>query len=124
MKEGREKRIAIANEIIQLIATTDRCFLERDGNIPYFEMRGNKLWYVQHAPLKPIRPYNSNSNNFEHFNGGGTLWGLINDMREYIMQGKYSNGHNGYDGLYCSHWGYTKEGQEKIILKARELGYI
>jgi hypothetical protein len=117
----KQERVEIVNEIIKLIAITDRCFFAYKDKISEFELINNKLWFKQARCQNRIRPYNVDVDKFEK---GGTLWGLVLDMREFIMQGRYRNGHNGYGGLYCSHWGYTKEGQEKIILRARELGYL
>jgi hypothetical protein len=117
----KQERVKKVNQIIELIASLDRHFFERDGGIARFEFRGEKLYLVQPKPLRAIRPYHGNDG---HFGWGGTIWGLVLDMREYIMKGMYSNGHNGYGGLYCKHWGYSEESMQKIILKARELGYI
>jgi hypothetical protein len=119
--EKKRERVAIVNQIIELIASLDRHFFERDGGVARFEFRGERLYFVQPKPLRTIRPYHGNDG---HFGWGGTLWGLTLDMREYIMKAVYSNGHNGYGGLYCKHWGYSEESMQKIILKARELGYL
>lgn len=119
--ENKKKRAEIVNQIIALIASLDRHFFERNGDIARFEFRGEKLYFIQPKPLKNIRPY---GNKDRYFGWGGTLWGLTIDFRECIMKGGYTNGHNGYGGLYCNHWGYSEESMKQIILKARELGYI
>jgi hypothetical protein len=117
----KQERVKAVNQIIELIASLDRHFFERDGNIAKFEFIGERLYFTQPKPLRKIRPYRDDHG---HFGWGGTLWGLVNDMREFIMKGQYSDGNNGYGGLYCKHWGYSEESMQKIILKARELGYL
>jgi hypothetical protein len=119
--EKKRERAEKINQIIELIASIDRHFFERDGGIAKFEFRGERLYFVQPKPLRAIRPYR---NDHGHFGWGGTLWGLVNDFREYIMQNRYSDGHNGYGGLYCKHWGYSEESMLKIQQKAREVGYL
>jgi hypothetical protein len=117
----KQDRVIIVNQIIELIASLDRHFFERDGKIAKFEFVGEKLYFNQPKPLKKIRPYHGND---KHFGWGGTLWALTLDMRTFIMNGIYSNGHNGYSGIYSRHWGYSDESMQEIILKARELKYI
>ena len=55
---------------------------------------------------------------------GGTLRALVLDFAEFIRNGKYSNGQNGYGGLYSEGWGHSDEVQQEIIKYAKEIGYL
>lgn len=117
-------RLNKINELIKVISNIDRRFFyskskNRIGK--FIKSNGGKLFFVDEYTGEKVYPYYSGRNKF---NGGGTLWGLINDFREWIITGKYSNGHNGYQGLYCPYWGYSKEGMEKIIKKGKEIGFL
>jgi hypothetical protein len=122
MKQEQIDRMNKVNELIEVIASIDRKFFyskskERIGKF----IEGKKLFFVDEYTGEKVYPYYSGRKKFSH---GGTLWGLINDFREWIITGEYSNGHNGYDGLYCTHWGYTVEGMFKIQEKGKEIGFL
>ncbi|WP_193774822.1 hypothetical protein [Vallitalea guaymasensis] len=123
MKKEQIDRMNKINELIEVIANTDRQFFYSDGKgtISKF-VDGNKLFFVDKYTRQKIYPYPSSKK--LGFSDGGTLWGLINDFREWIITGKRTNGNNGYGGLYCTHWGYTIEGMDKVISKAKEIGYL
>jgi len=59
--------------------------------------------------------------NFSH---GGTMWALIKDFKEYILNAGDTNGENGYCGLYSTAWGYSIEGMDKIVSLAKEIGFL
>lgn len=97
----------------------------RKDNYSRFEFRGNKLFYVDKYTEERIYPYIGVSK-ARGFSEGGTIWALVNDFREWIIDGKRSDGKNGYAGLYCPHWGgnWTLELKNKVIDKAKEIGYL
>lgn len=123
MRKSQLERMNSINELIEVIATIDRKFFysERTGSIAKFiEGKTTVFWFDEYSEKKISLTY-SNRNNFGH---GGTLWGLVNDFKEWILNGEYSDGNNGYGGLYCPHWGYSGEGMTIIREKAKEIGYI
>lgn len=122
----REERIVIVNKIINKISSYDRSFfkdlrsnkvatiIEKKGRLYYkSELYGIEIYLHTKYGIQPYK--------FPH---GGTLWGLIKDFKHYIMTGEYSNHKNGYGGLYCQHWGYSKESMKEIQDYAKELGYL
>ncbi len=123
LKKEQVKRMNKINELIEVIANADRRFFysKSKGTISKF-IEGNKLFFVDKYTGQKIYPYPSSSR--RGFSEGGTLWGLINDFREWIITGKISNGNNGYGGLYSTSWGYTIDGMDKVIIKAKEIGYL
>jgi hypothetical protein len=60
----------------------------------------------------------------QRFSSGGTMWGLVQDFRDYIFGDDDANHKNGYGGLYCKHWAYPEEDMEEIRAVAEELGYL
>ncbi|NFO40816.1 hypothetical protein FDB42_12055 [Clostridium botulinum] len=122
MKQEQIDRMNKVNELIEVIASIDRRFFysKSKDRIGKF-VEGKKLFFIDEYTGDRVYPYYSGRKKFSH---GGTLWGLINDFREWIITGKYSNGHNGYGGLHCTHWGYTLEGMIKIQEKGKEIGFL
>ncbi|MBY6838676.1 hypothetical protein [Clostridium botulinum] len=123
MRRIQSERMNKINELIKVIANTDRRFFyhNKKDSIDKFIEGKTTVFFFDDFLNKKISLTYSNRNRFSH---GGTLWGLVNDFKEWIITGKYSNGHNGYGGLYCSHWGYSNDGMKKIIEKAKEIGYL
>lgn len=125
MKQIQLERMNKVNDLIKVIANTDRKFFNHEnrenGEISHF-IDGNKLFFLDGYTHKKIYPY-GNSEWYE-FCEGGTMRGLVQDFREWIITGKYSNGKNGYGGLYSASWGYSIDGMDKVISKAKEIGYI
>jgi hypothetical protein len=125
LTEDKLERLAIANRIILEIAVRGRKFFFnlKDADISHFYLNdNNKLFFYDKQTKEAIYPYNHG--NHYHFSEGGTLWGLINDLRYYIITGEKSNGKYGYGGLYNQHWGYENEDMEVIRNVAKELGYL
>ncbi|QUH21917.1 hypothetical protein [Alkaliphilus sp. B6464] len=122
MNLSQLERIEKINELIKVIGDTDRKFFNYNGCYSRFVVQGKKLFYIDKYTEKRIYPYQSSKH--IGFSDGGTLWALINDFREWIIKGKRSNGNNGYGGLYCTSWGYSIAGMDKVISKAKEIGYL
>lgn len=122
----KEERCNLINQLLEVISKQDRGFFETKGNLARFELRNNKVYFIDNYTKEAIYCYNTgrycrSSNNFSH---GGTLWALVNDFREWIVTGKYSDGKNGYGGLYATCWGMSVKCKDAIIDKAKEIGYL
>lgn len=125
VKVDKIDRMEIVNRIILEIATRGRKFFfnKEDADISHFYFNDNKrLFFFDKQTKKSIYPYNHG--NHQHFSEGGTLWGLINDFRYYIITGEKANGKYGYGGLYSPHWGYEEKDMASIREVAKELGYL
>lgn len=122
MNKKQLERLDNVNKIIELIATTDHKMLSCKGIIGKFVPLKTTVKYLD-AYSQRLVTVNDNNNNY-YFSCGGTMWALIKDFKEYIITGKYTNGNNGYGGLYCSYWAYTEDGQAKIIKFAKDIGYL
>lgn len=125
--DKREERVKAVNKIIKEIANRGRnFFFTKDKGQSYFYLDGNKrkrLWFWDNYTGK-VNPYASNYHGENKISEGGTLWALIHDFREYILTGGYTNGNNGYGGLYCPHWGYPEEDMKAIIEVAKDVGFL
>ncbi|OPH61871.1 hypothetical protein BC351_01115 [Paenibacillus ferrarius] len=121
----RQNRIDIVNRIIQEIGNRGRNFFYKPNHHGYahFTQVGKTLFYYDDYTGARIYPYEQfyDQKGFSH---GGTLWGLVNDFRYFIVKGTHSNGKHGYGGLLGAHWAYPEEDMKAIQLLARELGYI
>ncbi|MEN8075695.1 hypothetical protein ABFP60_01970 [Clostridioides difficile] len=123
MRKIQVERMNKINELIEVIANTDRKFFShsnKDSIDKFIEGKTTVFFYDAYLDKKISLTY-KNRHNFSH---GGTLWGLVNDFKSWILNGKPSNGENGYGGLYCPHWGYSEEGQLRVIEKTKEIGYL
>lgn len=122
MNKNQLERLENINKLMELIANTDRCFFKHDKCISRFIPLKTTVKYIDGYTQKKVT---INSNNKDSgFSEGGTMWALVKDFKEYIVTGKNVNGKNGYGGLYCPYWGYTEQGQNKIIEFAKEIGYL
>jgi len=124
MRKSQVERMNKINELIELIAQTDRKFFysKSKNNVAKFIEGKTTVFYIDDYTEEKV--HLSNICKDSGFSHGGTLWGLIHDFKEWIVTGKYSNGKNGYGGLYCPHWGYTEEGMKKIQDKGKEIGFL
>jgi len=86
LRKDQVDRMNKINELIRVIADTDRKFFYSDskGSISKF-VEGNKLFFIDKYTDKKIYPYQLSKR--KGFSEGGTLWGLINDFREWIITG-------------------------------------
>lgn len=125
MKETKEQRLQIVNEIIATIAANGRRFFynKEDGDVAKMLFINNRLYFVDDYTKDKIYAY-AHKYFYNGFSHGGTLQALILDFSYFIRFGTYSNGKNGYSGLYCSYWDYDKESQDKVVKRAIELGYL
>lgn len=126
--DKREDRIKAVNTIINEIANRGRRFFfnKETNDISYFLLKGDKrkrLWFLDKRGGL-VNPYPSNVYRDYNFSEGGTFWGLVHDFSEFILTGEYTNGNNGYGGLYCPHWGYSKEDMEAIRKIALDVGFL
>lgn len=129
-KRNKHERIEIVNELIKKIGSTGRKFLycEKHKRYSYFAYDGRTLYFVDHytgMPLKMKKGTASMTNVHSYnFSSGGTMWGLINDFKDFIYGDDDSNHNNGYGGLYCPYWGYPGETMTEIVNYAKQLGYL
>ena len=128
--KSKEERLEVINKLIQFISERGRRFFysKRTVNmdvesIAFMKLKKGRIYFVDDYTRKEIAVIN----NYKMWNGfshGGTLRALVLDFAEYIRTGKYSNGNNGYGGLYCAGWGHSDEIQQEIIDYAKEVGYL
>jgi hypothetical protein len=129
VKKARIERMKVVNEIIKEIGSRGRnFFLDKDmGHTSFFSFSASKksrLWFYDKAGGQ-VNPYPSRkAYDHYHFSDGGTLWALVQDFSEFILTGNFTNGKNGYGGLYCPHWGYPEEDMKAIRKLALKLGYL
>lgn len=57
-----------------------------------------------------------------NFSSGGTMWGLINDFKDFIYGDDDTNHNNGYGGLYRPHWGYPETCNRAWIFEIKARG--
>lgn len=122
----KEERLEVVNKIIKEIASRGRKFFYDENKNRYAQMviKNHKIYFIDDYTGERVYAYNTVQNAHRGFSHGGTMWGLINDFREYVVKGEYTNHNNGYGGLYCPHWGYPKEDMKAIQKIATELGYL
>ncbi|HIE8455405.1 TPA: hypothetical protein ACXPT9_004405 [Bacillus cereus] len=130
MKKDRYQRIEIINQIIKEIASRGRDFLnsKEHNRISYFVWDRRTLWFIDYGTGIPLAmrkgsSYPTKKQEYS-FSGGGTLWALVNDFKDFIFGDDDANGNNGYGGLYCTHWGYPEEDMNAIQQLAKELDYL
>lgn len=124
MRPAQIQRMNKINELIKLIAETDRkiFYSKSKDKVAKFIEGKSTIFYIDDYTQKKIHLNNiCKDTGFSH---GGTLWGLVHDFKKWTITGKYSNGENGYGGLYCTHWGYTEQGMKLIIAKGKEIGFL
>lgn len=121
----KEQRVDLVNKIIKKIGSVGRKFFyyEPDGQYGVFTIINNRIYYIDEYTKEVLYAY-SYKNLEKGFSHGGTLSALILDFSEFIRTGEHTNGINGYQGLYCDHWGYSKEDMLSIQEYSRELGYL
>lgn len=131
MNEAKQDRIETINKLIKFISERGRRFfysnrtinMENVDSLAFMKLKNGRIYFVDDYTRKEIYVIN-NYRDWNGFSHGGTLRALILDFAEYIRTGKYSNGNNGYGGLYCQHWGHSDETQQEIIDYAKEIGYL
>lgn len=124
MRKCQVERMKMVNELIEVIAKTDRRFFyskTKDDVGKFIEGKTRVYFYDEYTQKKIHLSNICKDYNFSH---GGTLWGLVHDFKHWILTGKHSNGKNGYGGLWCSHWGYTEEGMKIVRDKGYEINFL
>lgn len=129
-RKSKYDRIEIINLLIKKIGSTGRGLLysNKYKRHSYFVYDGRTLYFVDHytgVPLKMVKgtTYKTRAHE-QYFSSGGTMWGLINDFKDFIYGDDDSNHNNGYGGLYCPHWGYSDYDMNSIRDYATEIGYL
>lgn len=113
------ERLEKANQLIILIATTDRKFFESRGYIGLFMINeDNELTYIDEYTRKRVN-IEKESIEWKDFNHGGTLKRFIFSLGQWIRGEKEY-----FLNMYSTSWGYTLKGMSQIVEKARELGMI
>ena len=120
----KQDRIEIVNEIIKEIASRGRNFFKYKDRVAYLFLKNGRLYMKDEYKEKDLALSTKHGYPPKGFTHGGTLWGLTKDFKDFIQTGEYSNHNNGYGGLYCPHWGYSKEDMKAIQDRAKELGYL
>lgn len=122
---GKEKRLEVANKLICKIASCGRNFFYYDGDetTAKFLLKNNRIYYMDEYTKAEMLTYNYRQLG-RNFNQGGTMKALVMDISEWIRTGEYTNGENGYGGLFCPHWGYPEKDMKEIQDYARKLGYL
>ncbi|ERM19016.1 hypothetical protein [Brevibacillus laterosporus] len=126
LKLNKQQRIEIVNRIIKEISHRGRGFFysKDKERTAYFVQGERTLWFIDEYTGIPIKMVKAQMYNDRGFSHGGTLWGLVNDFKDFINGDDDANHNNGYGGLYCPHWGYPEEDMEAIQKYAIELGYL
>lgn len=125
----KQTRIKVINLLINYLADHEKgLFRDEDENrTAHFKHDGRNLWFVDNYSNVAMRmtrsPY-KNKKQERYFSNGGTMWALIRDFTDFIYGDDNSNGNNGYGGLYCTHWGWTKEEMESMRDYAKGIGYL
>lgn len=108
-----------ANQMIQLIARTDRKFFNTEGNIASMYISDkNKCVYIDNYTKKHIS-IDKETYEWDGFSHGGTLKRLIYALGQWVRGEEDTFYH-----VYNTAWAYTFDGMCKIVEKARELGMI
>lgn len=123
MRNSQRERMNKINELINLIANTDRGFFNSPkGMSKFIEKKTTVKYFDGYTQMEITIP--SEGKAIKNFCGGGTLQALVRDFKHFILTGKPSNGKHGYGGLYCTSWGYSIDGQSQIIEFAKEIGFL
>lgn len=124
------ERIEVVNRIIREIGSRSHRALYSKTYDRYdtFHWADGRLWLTDHytgIPMIMEEGSEGKTRDQHHaFSSGGTMWGLVNDFKDFIYGDDDANHNNGYGGLYCPHWGYPEEDMKAIRQLARELGYL
>lgn len=117
-------RVEIVNEIIKEISSRGRKFFSYENKVAYVFIKKNNLYFKDPYSGCDILLNKKHNRKPYNFTSVGTLWGLINDLKDYVFTGVYSNGNSGYNGLFSTYWGYPEEDMEAIRNLAKTLGYL
>ncbi|WYP24767.1 hypothetical protein NSQ54_10500 [Alkalihalobacillus sp. FSL W8-0930] len=121
----KQQRLEAINKIIKAIGERGRGFFsDKKGNVAHFILVGGqrKRLHFRNADGTNVNPYDLRRD--YNFQGGGTLWALVHDFKDFILLGGHTNGKHGYGGLLASGWGYADHEMDEIIVLAREVGFL
>jgi hypothetical protein len=130
VKQTKQDRIKIANELIEVIAAHGRRFFHCDGRVSRLELdhRG-RIWFVD--SWEGARVYTHSTGRWRKFHNGGTLRRLIEALRDFVMgRDRFPLVHLGpWPGYICDGdpWGYgdemtaVREKAKAIASKVREM---
>lgn len=119
------ERIDHANELIRLIATYGRKFFEHKGFVSTLELGKNgRVFFVDYYTQRRIDTHKSGD--WRGFTSGGTLRGLVEQMRDYVKKGNPIP--LDYIGLYRGNgtniWGYEEDEIRKLRAAVSDLPII
>jgi len=126
------KRIEICNNLIKEISKRERRFFysQSKDRTAYFKMNGKRLSYIDEYTGKDVNVYKPDSYNF---NGGGTCWQLMKEMKDFILTGNkrkksglyYIEDMKNQKGNVCYYgWGYSETAAKEIREIAYKIGYL
>lgn len=127
---ANQDRIDIINHLIREIGSRSHrsLYYPKEDRYAAFHWAGGRLWFTDQYTNLPMimepETVGKTREQRKRFSSGGTMWGLVNDFRDFIFGDDDANHNNGYGGLYCHHWGYPPEDMAAIRNKAVELGYL
>ncbi|MGC7931280.1 hypothetical protein ACP3VS_22000 [Lysinibacillus sp. VIII_CA] len=127
----KQHRLNTVNNLIRYISERGHRYFYTNStlhesnveSVAYMKLKNGRLYFVDNYTKHEV-PVLDNGRDWKGFSHGGTLRALVLDFAEFIRTGKWSNGSNGYGGLYCSHWGHSDEIQQEIINYAKDIGYL
>lgn len=132
MNKDQLIRMSKINELIEFISKEELKINPKASSYPFYYDKLNryskfiesptnsKIFYLDSYTGKSLYPY-SNSK-WRGFSSGGTMRGLVEVMRKWIITGKPSD----YGCLYVPYWGsyWGLESRQSIIDFAKDIGYI
>lgn len=127
---ARAKRLDAANEMIQVIASCGRRFFDhsvRGQGVTRLELdeRG-RVWLVD--GWQGARIYTHYDGRWRKFSEGGTLWYVVQCLREYVMYGTHvpARVFGPWPAVYADGdlWGYGVEAMETVRAAAIRLRII
>ncbi|MFD2867500.1 hypothetical protein ACFSY7_03150 [Kurthia populi] len=122
----KQERLEKINELLVVIASNGRKFLlnQKDGEVSKFVIKANNhVYYRDYYTKQELKGTKAMYKSYG-FSGGGTLQALVMDFAEWIRTGDYTNGKNGYGGLFCPHWGYDDDSMQQVRDFAVKIGYL
>jgi hypothetical protein len=150
MSSATEKlrRAEHANELIKIIAAHGRRFFHYSGSnvfdpetkvatfvladrVAYIELRRGRVYFVDAYSQQAVFTHKTNfGGRWRGFSGGGTLRSLVEDMRDYIIDGtpiprwKIVIQQLGHNDLVGNIWGYDVAAAQAVRAAAYTLPII
>lgn len=145
LRASRHERLEHANELIRIISSHGRRFFWSRGRsiwdkaakkavfvetnqVARFELRDGRLFYIDDYTQKAIYALGTGyRNKWRGFSHGGTLRALVEDMRDYILEGtplhpgKIVISQLGKPDLEDNIWGYDADSARAVRAAAYQL---